>query len=432
MGRPVVTERAYAFIILLFAVLACGMTVGFAVGRFTARARGRRAGETGSDAALAMALESGLATLKAQRQLMSERAEASERLNSQIVANLTAGLLLVDDEGRVELLNPAACRFFGIVGDVAGVNVATALAMAPELVQLIGDCRRSHEPVVRRTVSIAGSPTPLHLGVTISLVDEGERSGAVICLFADLTSIVEMEDQLRLKDALARLGELTAGLAHEFRNGLATIHGYARLLDPALLPERYQPYVASLRAETEQLGRVVTNFLNFARPEALSFSCTSLRDVATRAADDIGRDFGSGLSVRIVGDFADVEGDEQLLKQAFDNLLRNAVEACRGADVAPVITVRGEVDRAHSACRVLVEDNGPGIPDAQRAKVFQPFFTTRTAGTGLGLAIVQKIVLAHNGKIAVASASAGHGARFELVFPLRTAPRHSGLASSAA
>lgn len=430
MGGPVVTERTYALAILLFAVLACGVTIGFAWGRFTARPRARRAGEAGSEAALAMALESGLATLKAQRQLMSDRAAASERLNSQIVSNLTAGLLLIDNEGKVELLNPAACRFFGISGDMAGVDVATALAMAPELVQLIEDCHRSHEPVVRRTVSIASSPTPLHLGVTISLVDDGERSGAVICLFADLTSIVEMEDQLRLKDALARLGELTAGLAHEFRNGLATIHGYARLLDPALLPERYQPYVASLRAETEQLGRVVTNFLNFARPEALSFSPTSLRDVVTRAADEIGRDVGGAATVRITGDFAEVDGDEQLLKQAFDNLLRNAVEACVGAGVVPAIAVHGDIDRSHGVCRVVVEDNGPGIPDAQRARVFQPFFTTRTAGTGLGLAIVQKIVLAHNGKIAV-GAAAGLGARFELGFPLRTS-RQRNRSSSAA
>src|ERR671920_2582982 len=95
---------------------------------------------------------------------------------------------------------------------------------------------------------------------------EGRTSG-VICLFTDLSRVVGLEEQLRLKDALARLGELTAGLAHEFRNGLATIHGYARLLDPQSLPDQARTCVEGIRAETIALGEVVTNFLRFARPD---------------------------------------------------------------------------------------------------------------------------------------------------------------------
>ena len=95
----------------------------------------------------------------------------------------------------------------------------------------------------------------------------GTPSG-VICLFTDLSAVVDLEEQLRLKDTLARLGELTAGLAHEFRNGLATVHGYARLLNLDALPPQDRKYVEGLRAETEALGQVVTNFLNFARPDA--------------------------------------------------------------------------------------------------------------------------------------------------------------------
>src|SRR5690606_4679195 len=105
-----------------------------------------------------------------------------------------------------------------------------------------------------------------HLGVTVSPIRDkvGVGHGA-ICLFTDLSDVVELEEQLRLKDSLARLGELTAGIAHEFRNGLATIHGYARLMDPAQLPDEYRPYVTGIREETEALGEIVTNFLNFAK-----------------------------------------------------------------------------------------------------------------------------------------------------------------------
>jgi signal transduction histidine kinase len=281
---------------------------------------------------------------------------------------------------------------------------------------LIEQCRTTHQPVSRRTIAVIGAGGPMHLGVTVSPIDRAERSGGVICLFSDLTAIVEMEDQLRLKDALARLGELTAGLAHEFRNGLATIHGYARLLDPALLPDRYRPYIESLRSETDQLGRVVTHFLNFARPEALSSVRLALRDVVARAIDEVRRDLPSDTVLEISGDFGEVDGDEQLLKQAFDNLCRNACQACTEAGIRPEIRVHGLVDHAHRTVHVTVDDNGPGVPELERAKVFQPFFSTRANGTGLGLSIVQKIVLAHNGRISVADAP-GRGARFELTLP---------------
>ena len=103
--------------------------------------------------------------------------------------------------------------------------------------------------------------------MTVSpLFDErGELHGA-ICLFSDLTAVKDLEQQLRLKDSLATVGELTAGIAHEFRNGLATIHGYSKLFDLNALPPPYRPYVEGIRAEAESLGQVVTNFLNFARP----------------------------------------------------------------------------------------------------------------------------------------------------------------------
>ena len=112
------------------------------------------------------------------------------------------------------------------------------LKPASALSDLIAEAIEGTSPIVRRTVTLGG-PRPRHLGVTVSPItgDDGSLQAAV-CLFTDLTAVVELEEQLRLKEALARLGELTAGLAHEFRNGLATIHGYGRLLDPDSLPEQ--------------------------------------------------------------------------------------------------------------------------------------------------------------------------------------------------
>ena len=152
-----------------------------------------------------------------------------------------------------------------------------------------------------------------------------------ICLFTDLSEVMDLEEQLRLKDSLARLGELTAGIAHEFRNGLATIHGYGRLLDLEHAAPRFQAVCQGIRDETEALGQVVTNFLNFAKPAELTLSPVDIGSMAERAAEEIrGEARARGGDVTVRGRFGVVEGDEVLLRQAFSNLCRNALEACVG------------------------------------------------------------------------------------------------------
>jgi signal transduction histidine kinase len=258
-----------------------------------------------------------------------------------------------------------------------------------------------------------------HLGVTLSPIrDKSGSPHGAICLFTDLSEVVELEEQLRLKDSLARLGELTAGIAHEFRNGLATIHGYGRLIDPQRLPEDYRPYVAGIREETEALGQVVTNFLNFAKPAELVLAPVDLAALIQRAAEDVRADVRArGGALEIRGDFGRVNGDEILLRQAFSNLCRNAVEACAGENVTPKIVIDGVRDAAQNALRITVTDNGPGIDEANAARIFRPFFTTKAKGIGLGLALVQKIIVTHNGRITAGNADGG-GARIAVTLPI--------------
>src|SRR6185503_7704909 len=161
---------------------------------------------------------------------------------------------------------------------------------------------------------------PAYFGVSVSPLS-GQPHGA-ICLFTDLTPVIEMEEQLRLKESLAQVGELTAGIAHEFRNGLATIHGYARLLDLNALPVSFRPHVEAIRLETETLGEVVTNFLNFAKPAQLTLTPVDLRAIAERVAEEVRGDARSqGGDVTVRGEFPEIEGDDVLLRQAFSNLL---------------------------------------------------------------------------------------------------------------
>jgi signal transduction histidine kinase len=298
-------------------------------------------------------------------------------------------------------------------GEVVGHDYRELLAHALPLSDAIAECLTTGRAIVRRSVQITGAGRALHFGVTVSPL----QAGGAICLFADLTNVFELEEQLRLKEALARVGELTAGIAHEFRNGLATIHGYSRLLVPDALPAQYRPYLEGIRQETEALGQIVTNFLNFARPETMSLTAVSLEPLARRTAEELRHELPEGTTIHVSGTFGRIQGDEVLLRQVFANLVRNAAEACETSRVTPVIQIEGSIDDKRGTCRVSVGDNGPGIEESARERVFQPFFTTRSRGTGLGLAIVQKVVVTHNGRV-VAGESASGGARIDMTFPL--------------
>ena len=397
-----------ALIIAMLLIVAVVMLVRAASGR--TRARKADGGDT---AMLSMALQEAVNKLKAQERQMAARAEASERLAGQIVEGLTSGMVVVDRDGAVQTLNPAARRILGLDADAGTGPMTDGLRQVPALAEVIGEALRTTAPIVRRTVTLDRGPRPAHLGVTVSHLTgaDGEMQ-AVVCLFTDLTAVVELEERLRLKEALARLGELTAGLAHEFRNGLATIHGYGRLLDPDALPEPARTYVEGIRAETTALGEVVTNFLRFARPEQLAMAPVELRAIVTRAIDDLP---GAADVTVCEGQFATVNGDDVLLRQAFSNLVRNSLEACAGGATTPALVVRGAIEG--NDVFVTVDDNGPGLAPAAVDRLFQPFATTKAAGTGLGLAIVQKVIVSHNG-VVVAGASPAGGARFQVRLPI--------------
>jgi signal transduction histidine kinase len=414
------TEQGYALLGVTALVAMLAAVLAFALLRFvvalkTAR---RHLRESGSETLLlSSALQDAVTRLKTQETVMSARVAASEQLSGEIVESLSAGLLLVDRSGRVDIFNAAGRQMLGVTIEPVGRNYREALEGFAPLADVIDECLTIGMPIVRRSVEITGPSRPLRFGVTASPLRDRSETGGVICLFSDLTTVVELEEQLRLKETLARLGELTAGIAHEFRNGLATIHGYSRLIDPEALPPKYRQYVEGIRQETQALGQVVTNFLNFARPEQIALARVDLGAVARRAADDLRHELPPGTSLTVTGGFGDVQGDDVLLRQVFGNLVRNAVEACEGAGVLPVVRIEGESDAANGICRVVVEDNGPGVAEHVRARIFEPFFTTRSQGTGLGLAIVQKIVVMHNGRVIVRNRDEG-GASFQIVVPL--------------
>ena len=425
--RPVLIAMQPNFLLLTFIVVvgALGAVLLLALVRLAVanrRAKQRLDDERDESALVTAALGEAVTRIRKQERATHARAEASEQLSDQIIASLSSGLLVVDVAGDVRILNPTGRRLLG-VGDGPSPGTLGELAggFGP-LADVIEECLTERVPIVRRTLRLdsgSGGLTETHFGVSVSpMLDVDGALQRAICLFTDLSAVIDLEERVRLQESLAQVGELAAGIAHEFRNGLATIHGYSRLLDPENVSSDYRPYVNGIRQETVALREVVDNFLRFARPAELTWSSVSLAKLVARAADEIRGELEKGGGVVTVrGEFPNVEGDEVLLRQAISNLCRNAVDACVDGARVPRIELEGGVDLAQRRATLTVTDNGPGFDPAQHERLFRPFFTTKTGGTGLGLALTQKIIVTHNGGV-TASLTEHGGARMEVVLPL--------------
>jgi PAS domain S-box-containing protein len=371
------SQSALVFLGLTAIVAALAGVLAFAVLRIFAAARAATKKEraAGAETAfMAAAMEDAVRKLRDGERAMKARAEASERLASEIVASLTSGLLVVDGQGIIRTLNPAGQAMLGLTGKRWDGRYRDVLKDAGPLADVLDECLTTSTPVVRRAVPIDIGRVS-HLGLTVSPIREaaGDHAHGVICLFSDLTEVMELEEQLRLKDSLARLGEMTAGIAHEFRNGLATIHGYSRLLDLDKLEPKYRPYVEGIREETEDLKQVVTNFLNFAKPTELTLTPVDMSALADRAADEVRADArvrGGDVVVRgrpllpshglrrFQAEAADEDGEP-----AEEALLRSAEQVVAPGDgAAQGALARGEVARADAqGLQPLVEQPDEGL-----------------------------------------------------------------------
>ncbi len=348
-----------------------------------------------------------------------DRADLTERLSEEVTRNMPAGLLVVNAQRIITSANPAAELTLG----QRGLNFrrfSEALGDRSDLSRLISNCLTTGKIFRREQIEHRDAAGDIRqLGVTISPIrkDNDDVSGA-ICLLTDLTELASLQKQMQLKENLAALGELSAGIAHEFKNALATISGYAQLIQS----ENPGPDVADnadkILEQTRNITHVVTEFLRYARPLEISHEQVALESIIDRAVAEVSEAFPL-VRLRSEGPFAEVAGDESLLRQAFLNLTRNAAEACGTAPNGGKVILRGEHFQRDglSFQRVTVFDNGPGIPRDLHSKLFRPFFTTKPNGTGLGLAVVQKIVLQHGGQIEATNRPEG-GAAFMVTLPL--------------
>jgi PAS domain S-box-containing protein len=357
--------------------------------------------------------------LEALHRAERERAQQTERMSEAVTRNMPAGLLLVNSAGLITSANPAAEAALG-VKSLAYRRSSEVLGAGSRITELIEGCLEHGRTFRREEVEYLTPSRELRqLGVTISPIqnNSNEITGA-ICLLSDLTELAALQKQIHTKENLAALGELSAGIAHEFKNALATISGYAQMIRSEAQPgtDLHEHGDLILR-QTRSLTHVVTEFLKFARPLELADEQVSVSPMIERIVAEIGEAV-PGVPFVTLGEFGEVSGDDALLRQAILNLARNAAEAAAGNPAGGRVIIRGEIDKSGplQGLRISIADNGSGIPAEALTKIFMPFYTTKANGTGLGLAVVQKIIVQHGGSVEARNQPSG-GAEFIVWLP---------------
>jgi signal transduction histidine kinase len=339
-------------------------------------------------------------------------------LERTLSASLQSGLLLIDREGRVLALNAVGAALLGAELPEPEAPLAQVLAGQPELREILEVAVAEGTAPQRQECAVRPGPDgaeALTVGLTAHPLrrDDGEVRGLLV-LFADLTEARRRAEEGRLAESLAQLGEMAGGVAHELRNGLATLRGYLTLIERRPDEDSIADFLSEIRGEADHLERVLQDFLSFARPGTARVQELSLDRLLRRAAADPALD---GVEVRVQGEDVVLRGDPQLLERAVRNLLHNAVEAERE------VGRRGPIEVAIAlepeGAEIAIEDRGPGLPDEIRARLFHPFATGRRGGVGLGLALAHRIVVLHGGRIRLDDRPGG-GTRALLSFPRDT------------
>ncbi len=348
--------------------------------------------------------------------LLDTRAFASE-----VVASLPVGLVVTDSDNRIAFLNAAAEDIAATpLGTVAGQPAGTLLP--PELLELARQGRKGPS-VLEREIEcrFAGRPpVPLSVSAAGIATEEGSFVGNLFIL-RDLREVRQLQAQVQRAERLAAVGDLAAGVAHEIRNPLSSIKGYAAYFGAKFSQGSEEHQAARvLGREADRLNRAVSELLEFARPSDCRPTATDMPDLLEHTLRLVRQD----AALHNVETALDVEPglppvllDPDRFAQALLNLYLNAIQSMRAN--GGTLRVRAALDESRQRVLVDVEDQGEGIEPANLDRIFDPYYTTKNQGTGLGLAIVHKIVEAHSGEMDVRS-TPGQGSRFRIALPVGT------------
>ena len=399
------------------------------------RAPVAHSGKSQNEAAFVLeTFQSVIAQLQEQQQELqrlseqaSQRADSAERFSERIVASMPTGLLAFDASGCVTVINGPARNL--LTGDPHGPgdHLRKVFADAPALIEMVESCLADGRIFRREEVEATnGSGQPKRLGATVAPIDPSETgSRGAVCLITDITEVTRLREQVALKRNLESLGEMSAGLAHEFKNAMAALHGYAQFLQSIDTDEHGKAAADALLQEVRNLTEMITAFLNFARPQQLQLEEIELSELVK----DCGRELEPSFKTRAINFVLEdsrpteraieVRADPRLLRQALLNLIRNAAEAIPDEQRDRRVTVRiAEVhEQANRSATITITDTGNGIRESDLQKIFIPFFSTKSHGHGLGLALAHRVITEHGGTLTAAN-SANGGAALTVRLPV--------------
>jgi len=370
-----------------------------------ARALGTGAGDQEETAYLIETFRNSIATLKYQEEELKRlherektRADDLERVTAALTRNLTSGFIAVDAAGAIVDINAAGREILGLdpsepvtgraLSDAIPLR-ASASALASAFEQREARTRMEIEDVHPLT----GEPVTIGL-TTVPLHTESDAFLGFLALFTDLTPIRSLEARVQEMTTLAQLGEISAGIAHEFRNSLHTILGYMKLARKGGIDNMAESRLQSAEKEAALLLAAIERLLAFARPVELNAERVDLREVIAEQIAQLD-DIGGDVAVSLHGPPVVIDGDRVLLSRALENLLRNAADAVRqngGGSIT--VTLRDQ-----PLPSVTIADTGVGFNPADAARLFLPFQSGKPNGFGMGLPLAKKIVLLHGGTL---------------------------------
>ena len=364
---------------------------------------------------------------QSSQQLAAELTRASLEA-ADILDNIRSGILTVDDQGVLLYANPAASDLLGVdlQSQVGSAVLDRLQAVSPGMLAAMQRTLREHATTQREEAHVETATRRFPIGVTTTSNDSAgsDVNRSVTAIFQDIADLKRM-DQLRVRtERLEAVAELSASLAHEIRNPLASIQSAVEQLGRSPRATQDEQTLSRLIVrESDRLSRLLAEFLDFARTRVTRIGSVELGALARGAVKLAATHPSQSQEVRIECLVPDepviIEGDEDLLHRAIFNLVLNAVQAASGNVRIEVATTPDRLPSGVSfgpdRVAVRVTDDGPGIAPEIRDRLFQPFATTKSGGSGLGLPVVHRAIEAHRGDVLVDSDE--RGTRITVLLP---------------
>ncbi len=352
-----------------------------------------------------------------------ERADVVEDYNEYVLKSVSSGVIAFNKENKITTFNQAAEKILSFGGEeLLGKSCSEAFGDESGLCQLMDSTLQRSEGSPRKELEIVKKNSErIWVGISASILKnrKDEAIGAIL-IFSDITEIKKLQDEIRQKDRLTVLGELAGGIAHEFRNMMGTILGFAKLLSKKIgKNDPKQGMIEAIINELNTMEMIINELLSLGKAQPISLKPVDInkliRNLLIKSMGEV-KEPKPKIDVNIPSDIPEIMADELLIRQAFTNLIQNSIDAMPDSGELKVEGKYHAVDGIDKMVEIVIMDTGTGIPKDKLDKIFLPFFTTKPKGTGLGLALVHKIILSHNGRIEVESEE-GKGTTFTVFLP---------------